>query len=160
MRVNIPPRDPAADAAAAENGAPGQDVDYEDEEQIPVTIEGDEINAKQAQSLIQAIVSERTSRTTQRLTHIDHIFYPFIGSAKANLEGSIGGGDVSVRVPPRAAFLPPKEAEEESAEPRRERDLSIIVTGDREAVSRVVAAIEKQVDDMVSLPHIASTFAA
>ncbi|KAN0064474.1 hypothetical protein ACQY0O_002100 [Thecaphora frezii] len=151
VRVNIPPRDPAADAAADAS----REVDYDEEEQIPVTIEGDEINAQQAQSMIQAIVAERTSRTTQRLTHIDHVFYPFISGAKgvnaAKLESEVGEGDVNVRVPPRAAFLPAKESDDESAangEPKRERDLAIIVSGDREKVAKVIAAIEKQVDEM------------
>ncbi|EPQ29248.1 uncharacterized protein PFL1_03003 [Pseudozyma flocculosa PF-1] len=158
VKVNVPPRDPAAADAPPASNAASRDVDYDDE-QIPVTVEGDEINAKQAQSMIQAIVAERTSRTTQRLTHIDHVFYPFISGAKgansARLESEVGEGDVSVRVPPRAAFLPAREGDEDAAanggaEPKRERDLSIVVSGDREKVAKVVAAIESQVDEMKS----------
>ncbi|PWY99832.1 hypothetical protein BCV70DRAFT_113463 [Testicularia cyperi] len=154
VKINIPPRD--ASEVAAEAAGP-RDGDYENDEQIPVTLEGDEINVKQAQAMIQAIVSERTSKITQRLTHIDHVFYPFIAGPKganaSQLESHQGGGEVSVRVPPRAAFLQSKEANEDdstSAEPKRERDLAIIVSGDREKVAAVVSAIEKQVDEMKS----------
>ena len=149
VKVNVPPRDPAAEQT---DGPVGRDVDYDNDEQIPVTVEGDEINVKQAQAMIQAIVAERTSRTTQRLTHVDHVFYPFVSGAKganvAKLEAEVGEGDVSVRIPPRAAFLPAKEGDEEDAEPKRERDLAIIVSGDREKVAKVVAAIDAQVEEM------------
>ncbi|PWN46954.1 hypothetical protein IE53DRAFT_382491 [Violaceomyces palustris] len=154
VRVNIPPRDSAAEATEATSNGNSREVDYDSDEQIPVTIEGDEINARQAQKMIQALVSEKTSRTTQRLTLIDHIFYPFISGAKganaAKLESQVGEGDVSVRVPPRAAFLPQKDAEEEASAPehKRERDLAIIVSGDREKVANVIAAIENQVEEM------------
>ncbi len=102
--------------------------------------------------MIQAIVAEKTSKITQRLTHIDHIFYPFIAGPKganaAQLEKQAGEGEISVRVPPRAAFLHSKEADEDSAEPKRERDLAIIVSGDREKVTQTVASIEAQVEEM------------
>lgn len=124
------------------------DIDYDLDEQIPVTIDGDEINARIAKDMIMAIVSEKTSRTVQRLSHIDYVFYPFIAGAKGANLTRLEQGDVVIKVPPRAAFLPPKEAEAEANEPRRERDLSIIVSGDREAVTSAVQAIEVQVEDM------------
>ncbi len=145
VRINIPKSEETGEAQAP---APATE-DYENDEQITVTIEGDEVNAGQAQRLLQAIVAERTSKITQRLTHIEHIFYPFLTGAKNDLEKEekLGAGEVSVRIPPRAAFLPPRE-EEAGAEKTGPRDLSVVVSGDREAVSRVVAAIEAQVDNM------------
>lgn len=152
VKVNVPPRDPAADAESDANQR-NNTIDYDNDEQIPVTLEGDEINVKQAQAMIQSIVAERTSKITQRLTHIDHIFYPFIAGPKganaAQLEKQAGEGEISVRVPPRAAFLHGKDAaDDDSAEPKRERDLAIIVSGDREKVAKAVASIEAQVEDM------------
>ncbi|TKY86580.1 hypothetical protein EX895_004729 [Sporisorium graminicola] len=151
VKVHVPPRDPAADAELDANQR--NTIDYDNDEQIPITLEGDEINVKQAQAMIQAIVAERTSKITQRLTHIDHIFYPFIAGPKganaAQLEKQAGDGEISVRVPPRAAFLHSKDAaDDDSAEPKRERDLAIIVSGDREKVTAAVASIEAQVEDM------------
>ncbi|PWN28993.1 hypothetical protein BDZ90DRAFT_230996 [Jaminaea rosea] len=148
-RVNMPRQE---GEAAVELAGPRDEVDFDNDEQIAVSIEGDEVNAQQAAQMIQAIVAERTSRTTQRITTVEHIFYPFIAGAKganvARIEAEVGSGDVSVRVPPRAAFLHPKDAEDEEAHPRRERDLSIIVSGDRAQVQAVVQAIEAQVEDM------------
>lgn len=151
-RVNIPRQEESAEGNTKPSGGARDEIDYEDDEQISVVIEGDEINARQAAKMIQDLVAERTSKVTQRLTTIEHIFYPFVAGPKGanatRLETEVGNGDVSVRVPPRAAFLPPKEAEDEEKEPRRERDLSIVVTGDREQVQKVVQTIEAQVDEM------------
>lgn len=156
-RVNIARQEEtAADEGSKAVGGNRDEVDYDNDEQVPVVIEGDEVNAQQAARMVQELVSERTSRTTQRLTTIDHIFYPFVAGAKgsnaARLESQVGRGDVSVRVPPRAAFLHPAAAAEEDEAhadtPRRERDLAIVVTGDREQVQAVVQAIEAQVEDM------------
>ncbi len=158
VKVTIPPRDPSADndAAATTTTTNNNNIDYENDEQIAVSLEGDEINVKQAQAMIQAIVAERTSKITQRLTHIDPVFYPFIAGPKganvAKLESNAGNTDISVRVPPRAAFLHAKDAQDDdaAAEPKRERDLAIIVSGDREKVNATVAAIDAQVDAMKS----------
>ncbi|PWN90372.1 hypothetical protein FA10DRAFT_266856 [Acaromyces ingoldii] len=155
VRINIPRQEGAADAETNGHAKahPHGETDYDNDEQISVTIDGDEVNAREAASMISALVAERTSRTTQRLTHIEHIFYPFIAGAKGanstRLETEVGQGDVSVRIPPRAAFLPPRE-EEEKGEAKRERDLSIIVSGDRDLVARVVQAIDAEVDEMKS----------
>ncbi|KAE8214351.1 hypothetical protein CF327_g2221 [Tilletia walkeri] len=165
VRINIPKQDPAAPPAPAQG-----DQDYEDEEQIPVTIDGDEINANTAIKLIQAIVAERTSKTTVRLTEIAHNLYPFIqgpknaNAARLEKEEAFGNGEVSVRIPPRAALLSTREvtsadaddgaidsAEADSGKPKeRERDPAIVLSGDREAVQRVVAEIERQVAEMKS----------
>ena len=163
VKINIPKQTAdEAGAAPAPTGGDNKDDDYENEEQIPVTIDGDEFNARTAQSLIQALVAERTSKITQRLTNIEAVFYPFISgpkganAAKLESQEQLGNGQVSVRVPPRAAFFPPQqlkdaaagEEEQQQQQPPRERDLSIVVTGDRTAVGRVVAALESQVSDM------------
>lgn len=155
-RVNLPRQEEqnGTDGSSTPLQSSGNrdDIDYDNDAQIAITVEGDEVNAKQAAKMIQDIVSERTSRTTQRLANIEHVLYPFIAGPKganaARLEAEFGSGDVSVRVPPRAAFLPPKDGAAEEEEPRRERDLSIVVTGDREQVQAVVQAIEAQVDEM------------
>ncbi|MCO5598726.1 hypothetical protein L7F22_052824 [Adiantum nelumboides] len=149
VRINIPKSD---NETATPASRPAADFDYDTDEQIQVTIDGDEVNARQAKDMLSAIVAERTSRTTQRLTHIDHVFYPFIAGPKnANIAKLEEHGEVSVKVPPRAAFLPPREADTESTEPKRERDLSIIISGDRDVVAKVVQVIEAQVDEMRQL---------
>ncbi|CAD6974475.1 unnamed protein product [Tilletia controversa] len=173
VRINIPRQDPAAPAPTPAHG----DQDFEDEEQIPVTIDGDEINANTALKLIQAIVAERTSKTTVRLTEIAHNLYPFIqgpknaNAARLEKEEAFGNGEVNVRIPPRAALLSTREVtsadaddgaidsaadaatgtDNASGKPKeRERDPAIVLSGDREAVQRVVAEIERQVAEMKS----------
>ncbi|KAK0531315.1 hypothetical protein OC835_003218 [Tilletia horrida] len=177
VRINVPKQDPNAVIAAAST-TPAGEQDYDDEEQIPVTIEGDEINANTAAKLLQAVVAERTSKTTVRLTDIDHKLYPFIqGPHNANAsrlekEAELGNGEVQVRIPPRAALLSTREVTSADADDgtndtapaigdtngkaaghnkdQRERDPAIVLAGDREAVQRVVAEIERQVAEMNS----------
>jgi transcription antitermination factor NusA-like protein len=145
-RIDIAKPEGGQESAAARRA--GGDIDYENDEQIQVTIEGDEINARTAQDMLNAIVAERTSRTTQRLSHIDHIYYPFIAGPKnSNVTYLEQTGDVTVKIPPRAAFLPAREGAETNGL-KRERDLSIIVSGDRDAVAKVVQTIDSQVEGM------------
>jgi len=166
VRINIPKQDPSA----ASTPAPA-DQDFDEEEQIPVTIEGDEINANTAIKLIQAIVAERTSKTTIRLPDIDHNLYPFIqgpqnaNAAKLESEPAFGNNEVQVRIPPRAVLLSTREVSADGDDAaasttgagagetngnavKRERDPAIVLSGDREAVQRVVAEIERQVAEM------------
>lgn len=160
---------PRSEGGAAESTA--NKDDYSNDEQVPIQISGDEINARQAQKMLTALISERTSRSTVRLTEIDHMWYPFLSGAKGKtareIEALAAGVavpadgeeskevDVGIRIPPRAALLPPKESEREAGleegqgqEQHRERDLAIIVTGDRELVNNAVKEIEKRVGDM------------
>lgn len=160
---------PRAEPGAIENT--GNKDDYSNDEQVPITISGDEISAHQAQKMLTSLISERTSRSTVRLTEINHVWYPFLSGAKGKtareIEALAAGvappaegedakeTDVSVRIPPRAALLPPKEREREEGleegqgqEQQRERDLAIVVTGERELVAKAVKEIENRVNEM------------
>ncbi|WFC95639.1 hypothetical protein MBRA1_002291 [Malassezia brasiliensis] len=132
VRIHIPPR--AAEAPAEASDDPLLD------EQVEVVIEGDEVNALAAQAQLEALVAERTSKRTQRLTDIDPAYYPFIAGARnahaAHLAETIAHGAASVHVPPRGAFR---------AREDRARDLAIVVQGEREAVAQLVAAIYAEV---------------
>lgn len=145
VRINIPKAEQEQHVAAP---APKGDVDYENDEQIEVTIDGDEVNARTAKSMLAAIVAERKSRTTQRLTEIEHDLYPFIAGPRNSNIPLLEQGDVTIRLPPRGAFLPSRDPEVEAAEKKKERDLSIIVTGDRQDVAKTVQTIERQVEEM------------
>lgn len=132
VRINIPPRSAEQAEAAADDGDPLLG------EQIEITIEGDSFNAADAQARIQDIVAERTSRITQRLTHVEPEFFPFVhgarGARAAQLADEIGRGEVSIKVPP-----PPAAMREGAA---------IVVSGERSLVPLVVQAIDAQVDEM------------
>ncbi|WFD36540.1 hypothetical protein MCUN1_003423 [Malassezia cuniculi] len=123
VRINIPQR----------TGEQTETSDVSDPllgEQITVTIEGDEVNARRAESLVQGLIAERISKISQRLTQIDPLYYCFIAGARdANtraLAQSIGG-DLSISVP--------------SSGP-------IVVSGDRDAVGKAVRAIEDRVAEL------------
>ncbi|WFD32189.1 hypothetical protein MSPP1_003232, partial [Malassezia sp. CBS 17886] len=130
VRISIPPRaDGAADAG---------DVDPLLDEQVVVAIDGDEVNATHAQQMLQAIIAERTSRATQRLTHIDPTYYPFLAArtdalAAAGAPADGAPADVAVNVLPHAADG---------------RDAAVVVAGDRDAVARTVQAIDAHVAEM------------
>lgn len=128
VRIHIPPRTEEQAPATDESG------DLLLGEQIEITIEGDSYNAQDAQARIQEIVAERTSKITQRLTHIEPAFFPFLlgpqGTGVAELMQTIGKGEVSVKVP----------AQRDGA--------AIVVSGERSLVPLVVQAIDAQVDDM------------
>ncbi|WFD07238.1 hypothetical protein MVES1_002598 [Malassezia vespertilionis] len=142
VKINIPPRSNQEATVSSE----GPLLD----EQVEVTIEGDQVNALQAQRMIEAIVAERTSKVTQRLADIDHMYYPFIaGTRNANLDLLVAGpgrGEVVVNIPPRGALLARNNPDD--PEPSRQRDPAIVISGDREAVADVVGAIQAHVVDM------------
>lgn len=141
VRVQMPPR--TADAPAPDRSV----SDPLDEPQIEVTIEGDEINAKEAQAMVQAIVAERTSKITQRMTDIDHVYYPFIAGARdarvSELAATVGRGEVAINIPPRGAHAAARDG---SASARY--DPAIIVAGERGAVADVVTHIERDVESL------------
>lgn len=142
VRIQLPPRGDDTDEPPV--------ADPLLEPHVEIKVEGDEVNARQAQAMIESIVAERTSKITQRLTDIDHVYYPFIAGAHnarlGTLTGNVGRGEVSVNVPPRGALI---SAHDEGAErTARARDPAIIVAGEREAVAEVARAIQAQVDEM------------
>lgn len=130
VRIHVPPR--SNDAADDAEGDPLLG------EQMEITIEGDEIHVDEAQALIQAIVAERTSKISQRLTHIEPEFYPFLAGARAEaLAAGEGRGEVMIKVP-------------------HNRNAPILVQGERASVAAVVDAIEAQVRDMRASFHTLS----
>ncbi|KAE8241672.1 hypothetical protein A4X13_0g7314 [Tilletia indica] len=134
---------------------------YGKEEQIPITIDGGEIG----------IVVERASKSTVRVTEIAHSLYPTIrGPKNANAvrlekEEGFRNEEVSFRIPPRAALpstrkVTPADADDratdssdsDSGMPKEcERDPAIMLSGEREAVQRVVVEIKCRVAKIKSM---------
>ena len=135
VRITVPHR--------AGGGAPKSDVsDPLLDEPVAATIEGDEVNARRAEARIRALVAERTSKITQRITHIDAVLYPFIAGARgANAKAlAAQAGDVSITVPAHGA---------------------IVVAGERDAVARAASALDERAAELsrtlrtltTSIPH-------
>lgn len=131
--MDIPPRESLAvpngnghaNGASSGKVTPSQDAD-DDEITIPVTLTGPQPLAYEAQALLNQIISSKTSRTTQRVRDIPAHVLPFVLARKSAFEAAAEGGDVKFNL---------NAAERE-----------IAVTGDREAVVRVVETIRSAVE--------------
>ncbi|KAH7913169.1 hypothetical protein BJ138DRAFT_1171481 [Hygrophoropsis aurantiaca] len=131
VRVDIPRKDAAAPANGHANGTPNGSAspvgdDEEDEITVPITLTGPQPLAYEAQALLNDIISARTSRTTQRVRDIPVHILPFVTARRAVFLEAAQGGDVNLAL--NAA------------------DREITVSGDREAVVRVIESIKGTIE--------------
>lgn len=108
------------------NGKASHDDDDEEELTIPVTLIGPQPLAYEAQVLLNQIISSKTSRATQRVRGIPAHILPFVLVRRPNFLEAAQDGAVNLTL----------------NSPARE----ITVSGDREAVVRVVEAIKKTIE--------------
>lgn len=130
VRITVPHR--AGGGGGGGGGAQPPQSDVSDpllDEPLAAVIEGDEVNARRAEARIRALVAERTSKITQRITHIDAMLYPFIAGARgANVRAlAAEAGDVSITVPAHGA---------------------IVVAGERDAVVRAARALDERAAEL------------
>lgn len=133
VRVDIPKRD----SFAAPNGnghangslsgkvSPAQD-DEDEEPTVPVTLVGPEPLAYEAQASLKQIIASRTSKSTSRVRDIPPHVLPFIIARRQVFLAAAQEGQVNLAL--KAAIR------------------EITVTGDREAVARVVETIKSTVE--------------
>lgn len=168
--VNIQiPRDSAPAAATAASDEPEYVADGDSGEAedplIPINLFGDAPSVQAAKQRILAIVKERTSRTSTKVSTVPHELYHLLSAKHARGElvsaQDAEEASVEIRIPPvwklRAgagrgvsandASVEGAAAENGAAEADG-RDLSITVVGDREAVSRTVDAITAAADEL------------
>ncbi len=139
VKIDIPRRDTLAPANGHANGAshepsrsatplPGTPVDGDEEEEptVPVTITGAQPLALEAQALLNEIIATKRSRTTQRVRDIPEHILPFITPRRATFEAAAESGDITLSLNAAAR--------------------EITVSGDREAVTRVIESIKSAVD--------------
>lgn len=100
--------------------------DEEEEPTVPVTITGPLPLAQEARDMLQEIISSRTWRGTQRVKEIPAHILPFLLPRRGVFLEAANGADVSLQL--------------------NMDDGEITVTGDREAVERVVASIKSAKD--------------
>ncbi|KAF8320852.1 hypothetical protein DL93DRAFT_2107528 [Clavulina sp. PMI_390] len=115
VKVDIPRRDPSM------NVAPKGDEDEEDEITLPITISGPSSLAEDVRAEIQAIISAKKSKTTQRVKDIPAHVLPFV----LNQKSEFAADDITIS---------PNEKEHE-----------IVVSGEREAVVKAIEAIKAAV---------------
>lgn len=137
VRIDIPRRDTGSTLAVPNTNGYGsshvssrsasplpspQAEDEENEPTVTVTIEGAAPMAQEAQLMIQQIIAEKTSRTSQKVKDIPAQVYPFALLRRADFLRVSEGRDVNLI--------------------KDDMERSIMVSGDREAVGKVVETIK------------------
>lgn len=134
VKVDIPRKDATpvnGTASGSSSGKATPSHDDEDEEvTVPVTLTGRQPLVYEAQALLNQIISSKTSKATQRVRDIPAHILPFVVARRALFLGAAEGVDVNLAL---------NTAERE-----------ITVSGDREAVVRVIEAIKTTVEGFKS----------
>ncbi|KAK0241811.1 hypothetical protein EDD85DRAFT_994234 [Armillaria nabsnona] len=133
VRVDIPRRDTLAlpnggghvNGNSSGKATPSQD-DEEEELLVPVTLVGPQPLVYEAEALLKQIISSKTSKTTQRVRDIPVNILPFVTAQKAQFEAAAQGEEIRLTL--------------------NTVDREITVSGDREAVGRVVETIRASID--------------
>jgi hypothetical protein len=128
VKVDIPPKDSFAPANESSSGKVTPSADEEDEQMVPITLTGSQPLVYEAQALLNQIIASKTSRSTQRVRDIPSHVLPFVLVRRPMFLDTAEGGDINLVL---------------NAATRE-----ITVTGDREAVVRVVDVIRSTVDEL------------
>ncbi|CCG82942.1 KH domain-containing protein C550.14 [Taphrina deformans PYCC 5710] len=120
-KVQLPKRD--------ETSKVEQEIDPE--ELVEITIEGDFDGANQARKEIEAIVAERTSSTSIKITSIPSDFYGLLTLRKAEIKA---GRDVKIKIP--------------SASFTEDVPVAISVSGEKSLVAEVKVQLESLYEDL------------
>ena len=97
-------------------------ADDDDEPTVPITINGPQPLAQEAQDLIKQIISSKRARTTQHVRDIPSHVVPFVKARRSAFVEAAEGGNVELSL--------------------RSAEREVTVSGDREAVHRVIEAIK------------------
>ncbi|KAF7315462.1 hypothetical protein MIND_00061100 [Mycena indigotica] len=128
VRVDIPPR---ATVVPNGNGHVNGNADEDEEEAtVPVTLTGPEPLALEAQALLSQIISSKTAKSTQRVRDIPPHILPYVISRKAVFQAAAAPEEVALAL---------NSVERE-----------VTVTGEREAVGRVVESIKGTIEHYAS----------
>ena len=135
VRIDVPRRDTLNANGQANGGShspsrnatplPGTNGE-EEEPTVPITITGPQPLAIEAQGLLQEIIASKTSRTTQRVKDIPAHILPFLIPQRPRFLDAAQSGDVQLSLNQAA------------------REIS--VSGDRDAVERVIESIKSARD--------------
>ncbi|KAG5221278.1 Vigilin [Salix suchowensis] len=102
---------------------------------IPITLIGSESLVDEAQALLNQIISQKTSKSTQRVRDIPEHILPFVIARRPAFLAVAEGGDVQLQLNQAAS--------------------EITVSGDREVVTRVIESVKATIEGFkASLTHI------
>ena len=156
VRVDIPKRDtttiPNGNGHPNEGPPTSPSHDDDDEEPtIPVTLTGPQPLAYEAQAMLNQIISSKTSKITQRVRNIPAHILPFVVARRAlfmaaadndNDDDAIAPGDRALFTAPATDGIITLALNSDARE--------ITVSGDREAVIRVVEKIKRTIETFES----------
>ncbi|RFN55698.1 hypothetical protein FIE12Z_33 [Fusarium flagelliforme] len=131
-------------------------IDEEDDDAtIDVTIEGNALSAASARDEILKIAGERSANVQTKVRGIPTAFFPFIaGRENALAQALEEANGVQIRVPPMQAYFsgqnPVTAVPDQSPvfAPAGSEDSHVQLAGDRAAVQKVRAEIERQVAEL------------
>ncbi|CAG8560746.1 1982_t:CDS:10, partial [Ambispora leptoticha] len=141
-RIQLPPRQ------EEHHEEKTSELDYDDdEEQMTITIEGDEEGIDLAKANIEAIVNEKTSKKTVKITDIEHHFYPLIAGAHGQrLQQLQQESGAKIRIPPYIVSF-----ENDGHEGNNNtRDNCIVVSGERDAVRKAIEMLKDRHEELKS----------
>ncbi|KYK55038.1 RNA binding effector protein [Drechmeria coniospora] len=130
-------------------------IDDDDDATIDVVVDGNALSAASARNEILKIAGERSSNMQTKVRGIPTAFYPFIAGPSNSLVQELEDGNgVQIRVPPHQAFLRvpaptcPVPGQRPVFHPAGAEDDHIQIAGDRAAVQKVRAEIERQASEL------------
>ncbi|KAM0426778.1 hypothetical protein ACHAPT_008094 [Fusarium lateritium] len=131
-------------------------IDEEDDDAtIDVTIEGNALSAASARDEILKIAGERSANVQTKVRGIPAAFYPFIAGPDNALAHALEENNgIQIRVPPLQAYAPGQvpvttaSGQRPVFAPAGHEENHIQLAGDRAAVQKVRAEIERQVAEL------------
>ncbi|KAF5024306.1 hypothetical protein F66182_3636 [Fusarium sp. NRRL 66182] len=131
-------------------------IDEEDDDAtIDVTVEGNALSAASARDEILKIAGERSANVQTKVRGIPTAFYPFIAGRDNTLAHALEEDNgVQIRVPPLQAYsagpipVSANPGQRPTFAPAGQEENHIQLAGDRAAVQKVRAEIERQVDEL------------
>ncbi len=97
-------------------------LDDDDEPTVPISINGPQLLAHEAQDLIKQIIASKRARTTQHVRDIPAHIVPFVKARRSAFVEAAEGGDIELSL--------------------RSAEREVTISGDRETVFRVIEAIK------------------
>lgn len=157
-KIDIPRRDSLPEwnpTSQANGGAADSDDEDEgpEEPQVTITISGTSAAAADARERLLGLISHKISQGSASIKNIPSKYYPFIsGPRRANikkLEEGLGGGEVTIHVPPPSVWRAIQNDEEDDDEAPKDRDLTIKLKGNKDKIKLIQAEIQRQFEDLV-----------
>ena len=149
VRIDIPKRDTTI---VNGNGHIPNHDDDDEEPTIPVTLSGPQPLAYEAQAMLNQIILSKTSKITQRVRNIPAHVLPFVVARRALFMAAANdanNGDDAVAPGDKALFMAPV-ADGVVTLALNSDAREITVSGDREAVVRVVDKIKQAIEILES----------